>query len=92
LHRPALRFSDNREENTMALTQKIEIELNGLTERDLELALEEACERINAGYGTGQDSNDTGSFSFSSVTEGEPELEDDDDADLDEGDDAPGLR
>lgn len=77
----------------MALTQKIEIELTGNTEADLEDALEEALRRIKDGNVTGHDSNDTGSFYFSSTTEGEPEPDSDEDAELDdEDDDVPGLR
>jgi hypothetical protein len=78
----------------MALTQKIEIDIVGNTERDLEDALDEAIRRIKDGNVTGNDSNDTGSFYFSSETDGEPEPDagEDEDVDLDEGDDAPGLR
>lgn len=77
----------------MALTQKIEIELNGNTEHDLELALEEALERIKAGNVVGHDSNDTGSFYFTSQIEGEPEPDEDEDAEYDaDDDDAPGLK
>lgn len=77
----------------MALTQKIEIELTGNTESDLEDALEEAFRRIKDGNVVGHDSNDSGSFYFSSTTEGEPEPEADEDGDLeDEDDDVPGLR
>lgn len=54
----------------MTLTRKIEIELKGDTERDLEKAFEEALRRIKDGNLVGSDSTETGSFSFASGNEG----------------------
>lgn len=42
----------------------ITLNLEGKTEGDLELALEEALSKIKSGYLTGMDSNDSGAFSF----------------------------
>lgn len=75
------------------LTQKIEIELSGKSESDLEYALEEAVRRIKAGNVVGHDSNDDGSFYFSSTTEGDPEYGDEDELDEENDEDnVPALR
>lgn len=75
------------------LEQKIEIELTGKTEADLEDALEEALRRIRDGNVVGSDSNDDGSFYFRSETSGEPDPDTDDEDydDMDE-DDVPTMR
>lgn len=44
--------------------QKISLNLEGKTDRDLELALEEAIKKIKEGYTSGSDSNDSGSYSL----------------------------
>ncbi|ALA07305.1 hypothetical protein SECTIM467_181 [Brevibacillus phage SecTim467] len=43
---------------------QVKIELNGKTMSDIEDALEEAKKKILEGYGSGFDSNDSGSYSF----------------------------
>lgn len=53
----------------MTLILKIEIE--GHTDGDVELALEQVSKQVKMGRRSGADSNDTGSFSFS--VEGEEE-------------------
>lgn len=52
--------------------QTITLNLNGKTARDLELALQEAISRIEAGSSSGSDKNDTGGFSFDVKSEVEP--------------------
>lgn len=44
--------------------QKITIEIEGKTEKDLAAALEEVAREIKDGYLSGSNSNDSGSFSF----------------------------
>ncbi|MCR8994609.1 hypothetical protein [Brevibacillus laterosporus] len=43
---------------------QVNIELNGKTMSDIEDALEEAKRKISEGFGSGFDSNDSGSYSF----------------------------
>lgn len=46
------------------MKQKIEIIIEGDDQGDLEIALEEAMRKIQEGYTSGADRNDTGSYSF----------------------------
>lgn len=52
-------------------SKTIEIFVTGNTESDLELAIEEATQRIKDGYLSGADKNETGSYSFDITDEGE---------------------
>lgn len=52
-------------------SRTIEIFVTGNTESDLELAIEEATQRIKDGYLSGADKNETGSYSFDITDEGE---------------------
>jgi len=64
------------------LTQKIEIDITGRTEGDLEDALNEAVRLIREGYTSGGNRNETASFTISVDTDGEPEPEQDEEIDV----------
>ncbi len=50
---------------------KLQIEITGDSESDIELALAEVTRLISEGFTSGGNSNDTGAFTFS-VSVGEP--------------------
>jgi len=47
------------------MKQRIEIDLQGKEESDIEFALEEVVRLIRAGFTSGANRNESGSFSFS---------------------------
>jgi hypothetical protein len=54
------------------MKQRIEIDIEGAEEGDLDLSLEEVVRLLKAGFTSGQNSNDTGRFSFTSTTTTDP--------------------
>lgn len=62
---------------------KVTIEATGHTRGDLTLAIQEALNRIENGYTTGMDRNETGSFTF--AVDGQEEDEEDNQEEQQEG-------